>query len=169
MPTERGTTSSEHVGLSVEPDNEAGNGLVLRLGTSRLQCILEPDEADLVAGGRGHGAAQTLDRWLTQLERLVTGGGPVMLPFNFSDQCTGWLRVSPLPDDRVNVQAGWSRLGQYDFDPEDFVAVGSSLSDFTPVPNATITRPLANIVAAVTASRDELVRSLDTEGGNGGD
>ncbi|MGY0004358.1 hypothetical protein [Micromonospora sp. I033] len=59
---------------------------------------------------------------------------------------------------QVEVQAGWSYLGQYDFDTSDVMAVGRSLSDFEPVPNARIVRPLADIVGAVRASRDDLAR-----------
>ncbi|NYF59932.1 hypothetical protein [Micromonospora purpureochromogenes] len=97
-----------------------------------------------------------LDRWVAELKRLAAGGGPVMLPFDFSDECTGWLRVGRSRDDLVEVQAGWSRPGQYDFNPSQFVAVGGSLSDFEPVRNARIERPLTDVIAAVTACRDRL-------------
>jgi hypothetical protein len=149
--------SPRQVGLWVEVTDEARVLMVLKLGTSRFECILVPDEPDSAAGGQ-RGPAYTLDRWLAELGRLEAGRDRVMLPFNFSDQCTGWLRVTPSRDGLVEVQAGWSYLGQYDFDTSDVMAVGRSLSDFEPVPNARIERPLVDIVGAVRASRDDLAR-----------
>jgi hypothetical protein len=156
MTAGRGETSPRQVGLSVELADGARRDLVLKLGTSRFQCILVPDVEGFAAGSRYRGPAHTLDQWLTELKRLAAGGGAVMLPFNFSDQCTGWLRVAPTRDGLVEVQAGWSMLGQYDFDPFEFLTVGRSLPDFTPVKNARIERRLADIIAAVTACRDDV-------------
>ncbi|MCP3787523.1 hypothetical protein NLX85_29580 [Micromonospora sp. A3M-1-15] len=147
------------VGLWVEVTDEARGELILKLGTSRFDCILVPDLGNLGERSRHPGPAHTLDRWIAELERLPVGRGPAMLPFNFSDQCTGWLRVSPTHEGLVDVQAGWSLLGQYDFDASDSLTAGRFLPDFRPVRNARIERPLVDVIAAVTACRDELVRA----------
>ena len=151
--------SPQLAGLSIEPAQEAQHVLILKLGTSRFECILELDHPDFAINGGQLGPVHTLDCWMTELERLSTGDVPVvLLPFNFSDQCTGWLRVTPTHEGLVDMQAGWSSLGQYDFDTSDFLTAGRSLPDFRPVRNARIERPLVAIVTAVTACRDELVR-----------
>lgn len=103
-------------------------------------------------------AVYTLDCWLSELERLRAGRGPVvLLPFNFSDQCTGWLRVGPVVDQSVEVQAGWSGVSQYDLTPSDLTAASRRIFDFEPVRNARIERPLDEIIAAVTALRESFV------------
>ncbi|MFF4811219.1 hypothetical protein ACFY03_23715 [Micromonospora chersina] len=161
-----GATSPRQVGLRVELTDEAHGHMVLKLGTSHFECILVPDVENLAVRSRYRGPAYTLDRWLAELKRLAIGRGPVTLPFNFSDQCTGWLRVTPTHDGLVDVQAGWSLLGQYDFEASEFLTAGRFLPDFTPVENARIERPLVEIIGAVTACRDELAHRLDPEGTN---
>ena len=143
------------VGLTIEPDGASRRGLVLKLGTSRFECILELDDPDFDLDGGHLDAAYTLGCWLSELERLRTGGGPVvLLPFNFSDQCTGWLRVGPVIDQLVEVQAGWSGVSQYDLTPSDFTAASTRIFDFEPVRNARIERSLDDIIAAVAALRE---------------
>lgn len=161
MTNGHGVTSPRQVGLWVELTDEARGDMVLKLGTSRFECILVPDVESFAARSRYLDPAHTLDRWLAELKRLEAGGGAVMLPFNFSDQCTGWLWVGPSRDGLVEVQAGWSMLGQYDFDTSEFVTVGRALPDFTPVINARIERPLPDIITAVAACRDELAHRLN--------
>ncbi|MEH0822367.1 MULTISPECIES: IS110 family transposase [unclassified Micromonospora] len=82
------------VPMTVELTDEARGHMILKLGTSRFECILVPDVGNFAARGRYRGPAHTLDRWLAELKRLAIGRRPVTLPFNFSDQCTGWLRVT---------------------------------------------------------------------------
>ncbi|WBB52260.1 hypothetical protein [Verrucosispora sp. WMMD573] len=146
----------QHIGLSIELVEGSRTELVLKVGTSRLQCVLVPDDPEFFTGSRYHGPAHTLDRWICELERLPAEDR-VMLPFNFSDQCTGWLRVTAIGEGLVEVQAGWSNLGEYEFDPKEFPLVARDLPDFAPVRNALVKRPLADIVAAVTASRDNFI------------
>ncbi|MEV4640477.1 hypothetical protein AB0J80_24350 [Actinoplanes sp. NPDC049548] len=142
-------------GLSIEPSHQAPRRLVLKLGTSRMECILWLDHPEYEWGRLD--CVYTLDCWLTQLRRLAAGTDPVaLLPFNFSDQCTAWLRVGPLRDGRVDVQAGWSGTSQYDLEPADLLAPHRRIHDFEPVRNATIKRPLTEIVASVTTIREAL-------------
>jgi hypothetical protein len=152
-------------GLSIEPADESPGNLVLKLGTSRFECILELDDPDFTGNGGHLDAVHTLDCWLSVLEQLSSGGVQVgLLPFNFSDQCTGWLRVGPAHDHVVEVQAGWSRVGQYDLVPSDLTAASNRITDFEPVRNARIRRPLAEIVAAVTAAREVIAGNRDQDG-----
>jgi hypothetical protein len=141
-------------GLSIEPDVTSPHRLVLNLGTSRFECVLELDHPDFAIDGGHLGPLFTLDCWIAELDRLSRGGGPVvLLPFNFSDQCTGWLRVALSPDRLAEVQAGWSGVSQYDLAPTDLAAAGRRIFDFEPVRNAKIVRPLADLIAAVHAAR----------------
>jgi hypothetical protein len=70
------------------------------------------DKSPPDAGAEHHGAKgqppRTQGPW-----QLSVGRGPVvLLPFDFGDQCTAWLRVAQLSDGLVEVQAGWSHVGQ---------------------------------------------------------
>ena len=95
------------VGFSIEPGEESPYASVLKLGTSRFECVLELDHPDFAIDGGHLDATYTLDCWISELQRLSAGGGPVvLLPFNFSDQFTGWLRVRPVSGRIVEVQAG---------------------------------------------------------------
>ena len=142
------------VGLSIEPARASPRDLVLQVGTSRFECILELDHPECMVDGGALDAVHTLDCWLSELDRLSGGDSAVvLLPFNFSDQCTGWLRVGPARDRLVEVQAGWSNVSQYDLTPADLTAAGTRIRDFTPVRNARIERSLDDIIAAVAAMR----------------
>jgi hypothetical protein len=155
------TASPRLVGLSIEPGQQSPYVPVLKLGTSRLGCVLELDRPDFSLNGGHLDATYTLDCWISELQRLSTGGGPVvLLPFNFSDQGTGWLRVGPLCERMVEVQAGWSGVSQYELAPADLAAAASRIFDFEPVPNARIERPLADIITAVVAAREALGDNL---------
>lgn len=160
MADEPKARSSRLAVLSIEPAQKAPHLLVLKLGTSRLNCNLELDHPDFAINGGRLNATHVLDRWRTELARLSAGDLAVgLLPFNFSDECTGWLQVRPIGDGLVEVQAGWSRMGQYDLDPSDVLAVGLRVADFEPVHNARIERPLDHVVAAVEAAREGLIES----------
>jgi hypothetical protein len=159
------TASPRLVGLSIELGEESPYALVLKLGSSRFECVLELDHPDFAIGGGHFDATYTLDCWISELQQLSAGGGPVvLLPFNFSDQCSGWLRVGPVRDRIVEVQAGWSGVSQYELAPADLTAAGSRIFDFEPVRNARIERPLAEIIAAVIAAREALADNLDHVG-----
>jgi hypothetical protein len=153
------------VGLSIEPDDETPRALVLKLGTSRFECILELDHPDFAVNGGHLDGIHTLNCWISELERLSGGGGPVvLLPFNFSDQCTGWLRIGPVHNRLVEVQAGWSSVSQYELAPSDLTAASSRILDFEPVRNAAIERPLSDIIGAVVSVRNALAGNRENHG-----
>jgi hypothetical protein len=145
------------VGLSIEPKWGSPWSLELKLGTSRFECNLELDHPDYAISGGFLDSVHTLGIWLDQLEELSVGRGPVvLLPFDFADQCTAWLRVAQLSVGLVEVQAGWSHVGQYSLEPDDLRAPEKRIHDFEPVSNARIVRPLADIIGAVAAAREAL-------------
>jgi hypothetical protein len=145
--------SQRSVGLSIDPDPQRWRGLVLKLGTSRFPCALDLDHPDFAVGSGKLASLFTLDCWISELDRLSRGAGPMLLPFDFSDQCTGWLRVTAIDEGLAEVQAGWSLVGQYALTPRDLVGAYERGVDFEPVRNAKIVRPLTDVIAAVHAAR----------------
>ncbi|MFF4100537.1 hypothetical protein [Streptomyces sp. NPDC001903] len=90
------------------------NDLRLSIADHRHVCdsyYLAIDQSPMAAGaGLGARLGRLLEQWNEQVGGLTGSGGTVHLPYDFSDQCTAWLRVSS-PDGRTAlVQAGWSRV-----------------------------------------------------------
>lgn len=142
-------------GLSIEAASEVSTELTLVLGAARLRCNLELDHEDYAINGGTLDAVHTADCWLGQLAHLSAGRGPVvLLPFDFSDQYTGWLRVAQLPDGVVQVEAGWSGVGQYSLEPADLLDPQKRIHDFNTEPGVRVELPLADLIADVTAARD---------------
>lgn len=89
----------------------AHNDLRLRIGPHRQKCdsyYFAIDDSPQAPGGLGPRLARLLDQWITQVARLTDGGGTAYLPYDFSDQCRAWLRVSSADGQSAEVQAGWS-------------------------------------------------------------
>ena len=133
------------------------------VGTSRHE-FCGPDSESFGFGSPYAGPGAMLDRWVTLLDKLSPHGGTVLLPYNFADQCTGWLRATSRDGVVVEVQAGWSNLGQYSFDPADFELVGASLKDFAPIQNARVEGRMSDIVGALKSSRDTCIDSTFAAG-----
>ncbi|MFY1615755.1 hypothetical protein [Micromonospora sp. WMMD736] len=156
-------TTARQIGLSIEAGGRSEPArFVLLLGTSRHECVLQPDEVVFDVGGRHRTRMYMLDRWIAHLHRLsTTGGGAVMLPYHFADQCSAWLRVTSPDGVSAEVQAGWSDLSEFGFDPETFVGEGMFIEDFRPIPDARISGPLDDIIRAVAISRDQVAELHD--------
>jgi len=79
---------------------------------------------DLVAPGRTDDAKvcmvlrRLLEQWREAIER-VSPGETVYLPFDFSDQCTAFLRCRR-SDERFDVVTGWSLIEGHCVSPVDF-------------------------------------------------
>ncbi|MFD7644698.1 hypothetical protein ACFV4P_29090 [Kitasatospora sp. NPDC059795] len=134
-------------------DRDVHGDLLLKLGVWRHVCdsyYLAIDET------HGAGLGRLLDQWLEQLERLRVLGRPVFLPFDFSDQCTAWLRVSSAGGSRVVVEAGWSMIEGWSFYPSDIAETASRIDDFAPIHNTDIECDLDDLVASVSHQRAEL-------------
>jgi hypothetical protein len=147
--------SDRFAGLSIEAESDVSTELTLVLGAARATCNLELDHPDYAINGGTLDAVDTVDCWLGQLAQLLAGHGPVvLLPFDFSDQYTGWLRVAQLSGGAVEVQAGWSGVDQYSLEPADLLTPQKLIHDFKPKRELRIELPLADLIADVTAARE---------------
>ncbi|MFJ8621926.1 hypothetical protein ACIRD3_03665 [Kitasatospora sp. NPDC093550] len=137
-------------GLGVHDD------LLLRLGAWWHACdsyYLGLDDSPTMGADIGSGLVRLLDQWLEQLDRLPAAEGPAFLPFDFSDQCTGWLRVSSVSAERVVVEAGWSAVEGWSFYPSDIAETAAGLADFEPIENTAIACELDALLLTVAGIR----------------
>ncbi len=108
------------------PGSGGHDDLVLRLGDWSHRCdsyYFALDE-NIAGEGRTHVIAvmrALLDQWKAHASSLADGAA-VFMPFDFSDQCTAWLRISR-EGTQVSIRAGWSDLEGYSFFPSDYSAV----------------------------------------------
>ena len=79
----------------------AGQGLhcdlSVRLGTWQHVCdsyYFAIDETSTADAEVPRALVQLLEQWTDQVRSLQPTGGTAFLPFDFSDQYTGWLRVT---------------------------------------------------------------------------
>ncbi|MDP4509628.1 hypothetical protein [Nonomuraea turcica] len=140
-------------------DRDVHGDLILRLGTYRHVCdsyYLAIDESAQAGQDVADGLVRLLDQWDEHLQRVRATGGTVFLPFDFSDQCTAWLRVSSPDGSQATVQAGWSSIEGWSFSPSDFAETAARVHDFKPVINASVECDLDDLIAAVAQNQDLL-------------
>jgi hypothetical protein len=143
------------ISLTRTTDRDVHQDLLLRLGTYRHVCdsyYLAIDDSPTAGGSVEDNLARLLDQWVQQLRQL-THETTAFLPFDFSDQCTAWLRVDRLDTDRVVVQAGWSSLEGWRIVPSRFTHTDGP-KDFQPVTNAVIHCQLPDLISTITHNRD---------------
>ena len=58
-----------------------------------------------------------VEQWLVALKQLQDGG-TAFLPYDFSDQCTGWLQCQR-SGDSVTISRGWATVEGWSFCPSD--------------------------------------------------
>lgn len=87
-----------------------------------------------------------LEQWLTAAANLPDAG-TAFLPYDFSDQCTGWICCQRNGNEMV-VSRGWSRVGGYSLFPS---AVGEYLSQ---LPSFEVEGP------AMKSKRDDLLQAI---------
>ncbi|MET9598896.1 MULTISPECIES: hypothetical protein [unclassified Streptomyces] len=136
------------------------NDLRLRIGLYQQNCdsyYFGLDEAPTAPGGLGARLARLLDQWSSQIAGLGLAGGTAYLPFDFSDQCTAWLRVSSEDGQAAEVQAGWTLIEGWSISPSDYLAAAAQVQDFDPIPGARIQCSLGDLAAQVDANRSTLV------------
>jgi len=75
-----------------------------------------------------------LDQWLTAVQNARTGQ-TIFLPFEFSDEYTGWLRIT-VEGDRVRCRPGWSAIPGHAVSPSNISLHQANVSDFDPIPDA---------------------------------
>ncbi|MDQ8706657.1 hypothetical protein RCO28_29905 [Streptomyces sp. LHD-70] len=133
--------------------------LRLHIGAHRHTCdsyYLAIDESPTAVQHLGSGLARLLDQWMEQVDELRGTGGIAYLPYDFSDQCTAWLRVSSADGGTADVQAGWSLVEGYGFDPSNYRATAPEITDFEPISNAQIACSLEDLSSCLVANRDAL-------------
>jgi hypothetical protein len=86
------------------------------------------------------------------------GRGTVFLPFDFSDQCTAWLRVSSANGRSAEVSAGWSSVEGWAVMPSDFGSFANAVDDFAPIAGASVDTGMDDLVVAIATTRDALRR-----------
>ncbi|WP_307714990.1 hypothetical protein [Streptomyces sp. V4I23] len=136
--------------------------LRLRIGSYRHSCdsyYLAIDESPTAARSLGANLARLLEQWSTQVDALKGTGGTAYLPYDFSDQCTAWLRVSSVDGRTAEVQAGWSSIEGWGIEPSNYVATAPEVTDFAPISNARIECALTDLTACFGSNRDALAAS----------
>ncbi|MGW2352790.1 hypothetical protein [Actinacidiphila glaucinigra] len=130
----------------------AHNDLRLHIGGHRHTC----DSYYLVLDSRHLGAnlVRLLAQWIEQVDELKGTGGTAYLPYDFSDQCTAWLRVSSADGHTAAVQAGWSLVGAWGIEPSDYQATAPDITDFEPIANAQIECSLDDLATCIAINRD---------------
>ncbi|MFD8988757.1 hypothetical protein ACFVZ4_11950 [Streptomyces goshikiensis] len=129
--------------------------LRLRIGAYRHTCdsyYFGLDDSPAVRGGMGARLAHLLEQWAAQVEGLRRGGGTAYLPYDFSDQCTAWLRVSSRDGETVEVQAGWSLIEAWGIEPSNYLATAPEVTDFGPIAGARISCSLDDLTACIAAN-----------------
>lgn len=108
--------------LRFEDNGTAHGDIVLRLGGERWvsdsyylaldqELLPEREDADKVRAV----LRRLLEQWCTAIERLPDGG-TAYLPYDFSDQYTGWLSCER-SGDLMAVSRGWAEMEGWSFFP----------------------------------------------------
>ena len=138
---------------------ESHNDLRLRIGPYQHRCdsyYLALDDSPTVPGGLGPRLSRLLEQWSSQVASLRDGGGTVYLPYDFSDQCTAWLRVSSSDGQTAQVQAGWSLIEGWGIYPSDYLSTAPAVADFDPIDGAQVVCSLIDLAARIDANRTTL-------------
>lgn len=133
----------------------AHRDLRLRIGPYEHICdsyYFALDDSPVVPGGLGARLARLLEQWVAQVEGLRGAGGTAYLPYDFSDQCTAWLRVTSPDGKTVEVQAGWSLVGAWGVEPSNYLAAALEVTDFDPITRARISCSLDDLTACIAAN-----------------
>ncbi len=96
---------------------------------------------------------QLLGQWLSAVER-VPDGGTVYLRYDFSDQCTGWLRCERSRT-VVDVCRGWSEVEGWSLHPSAVVDHFTRVPGFRPDGPA-VQVPFEELMEAIRASMSEV-------------
>jgi len=143
----------------VVTDRGVHNDLELRLGSYRHTAdsyYLAIDDSPTAGETVEENLARLLDQWIDRVRRLG-GGGEALLPYDFSDQCTAWLRVDSADGRTAVVQAGWSGIEGWTFLPTN-IAEGEQPRYLQLIEGARVECRLPDLVAALERNRDDLRR-----------
>ncbi|KAJ3547895.1 hypothetical protein NM208_g1278 [Fusarium decemcellulare] len=153
-----------------QPGLPIGHG-DLELSVGKCQFIADTYYFLLDAGPQapprlGSRIAGLLNQWLQLLDKLKPHES-AYLPWDFSDQCTGWIRVTAVSGDTnsVLVEHGRSSLKGWSFYPSDIVDTAASIRDWTPMceqENTPVETELEILRAAINRDRERFA-NLATE------
>ena len=121
--------------LVYEPNGTDHDDLVVGLSSWRYRCDTYYYKLDHPAGSASDvpGAIKRLlELWLRDMDAC----GPdhaTYLPYDFSDQYTGWLRCGLKANGEWQILPGWSDKEGWAFYPTDYEDVAKGLDDFRPV------------------------------------
>ena len=121
----------DHVSLDFEDNGSLHDDLVLRCGRREWRCdsyYFALDNA-LLPGQEDPPKVRVvlrrlMDQWAAAVAALPDGG-VAFLPYDFSDQCTAWLRCRATGD-TLTLQHGWAEVEGWSFLPS---SVGLLLHD----------------------------------------
>lgn len=137
----------------------AHKDLVLTIGSHRQVAdtyFLAIEEDGDAADDERSRIAGLLGQWVADLETLYRDAPFVVLPFDFSDQCTAWLEVRLTSGTLVEASLGWSGLEGWAVRPSNYAESTSRVGVLDPIDGATVTCELPDLIAAVDASRTEI-------------
>ncbi|MEV5613573.1 hypothetical protein [Streptomyces sp. NPDC052225] len=137
----------------------AHSDLRLWIGPYRHRCdsyYFAIDESPTALRHLGASLARLLDQWMEQVDELRSSGGVAYLPYDFSDQCTAWLRVSSADGCAANVQAGWSLVEAWGIEPSNYRATAPEIKDFDPIPKAQIDCSMSELMQCLVLNREAL-------------
>ncbi|MET8129945.1 hypothetical protein ABZV67_41585 [Streptomyces sp. NPDC005065] len=92
-------------------------------------------------------------QWGAQILRHKNGGDTVYLPYDFSDQCTAWLRVSSTDGQTAEIQAGWSLIEAWGIEPSNYLSTAPEVADFDPIASAHVESSLAELATRIDVNR----------------
>lgn len=125
--------------FAFEDNGTQHNDLVLRLDEFERRCdsfYLALDNYLLPEDEDAEKVRAVLVRLLEQWRLLVTGLGPgevTYLPYEFDDQCSGWIQVTAVRNDDVELLPVWSNLEGWAFYPSSFTEELGRIGATTPV------------------------------------
>ncbi|WP_327248481.1 hypothetical protein [Streptomyces sp. NBC_01320] len=139
-------------------DQGIHDDLLLRLGVWRHACdsyYFASDETPTTGADVAQQLARLLEQWGEQVQQLRPTGGTAFLPFDFSDECTGWLRVTSPDGNHARVEAGWSLIEGWSFYPSDIADTARNVVDFEPVTNTAVDCRIEDLLATIAHNRTE--------------
>jgi hypothetical protein len=141
----------------VVTDSGVHEDLELRLGSFRHiadSYYLAIDDSPTAGDTVEENLARLLDQWIERL-RGLSAGAVAFLPYDFSDQCTAWLRVESADGLTATVQAGWNGIEGWSFMPTN-IAEGEQPKRLDLIAGASIECGLLDLVAALERNRDDV-------------
>src|SRR6185437_15277193 len=126
-----------NISFQFEDNGRFHDDLVLRLGDQHWRCdsyYLLIDRGMLADREDASKVRDVLRRLLEQWHSSVAAlreGETCYLPYDFSDQGTGWLRCEAIGPD-LNVHHGWAEVEGYSFFPSEVGELLRNLTGFRP-------------------------------------